>query len=85
MTKMAVTKQRRLTWIDRLPRGLLARLHAEIDCGVESLSGIYRKWNLVRFCAPRTWRLYAGSRRRRLQARDAGRCARARTSPEAAK
>ena len=61
------TKRKRRTWLDRLPRGLLERLHAEIDCRAESLAAIYRRWNLIRFCAPRTWRLYAGRRRQKIR------------------
>jgi len=64
---------KRRTWLDNLPRGLRARFDVEIDCDVESLSAIYRRWNLVRYCQPRTFRLYGGPRRQRIREYEATR------------
>jgi len=47
---------------------LRARIDAEIDCRGRSLSAIYRAFNMVRYCQPRTFRLYGGARRRRMRA-----------------
>jgi hypothetical protein len=63
---MAPKSTKRRTWLDKLPPRLRARLDAEIDCRTESLSAIYRRYNVVRYCMPRTFRLYGGERRRRL-------------------
>jgi hypothetical protein len=68
-------KPTRRTWLDTLPPRLRARIDAEIDCRGASLNAIYRKYNLVRFCMPRTFRLYGRARRRRIRAYDARRSA----------
>jgi hypothetical protein len=79
---MEPNPSRRRTWLDQLPARLRARLDAEIDCRVSSLGAIYRRYNLVRFCQPRTWRLYAGERRRRIRDYDARSAAATRAARE---
>jgi hypothetical protein len=64
---------KRRTWLDKMPPALRARVEAEVDCRALSLSVLYRLYNLVRFCQPRTFRAYAGERRRRLVEYDARR------------
>ncbi len=61
------------SWLDAVPARLRARLDALIDCRGEPLGAIYRRFNLARFAQPRTWRAYAGPRRRRIQEYDAQR------------
>ena len=61
-------KARRRTRIDKLMPGVLARIHAELDCG-HSAASVYRRWNLVRFTLPRNFRLYAAARRSRIKRR----------------
>ena len=77
-------KRKRRTWLDKLPWGLRERLHAEIDARAESLTVIYRRWNVQRFCMPRTFRLYGGARRRKIAEyeRTTGRAARERYQRE---
>jgi hypothetical protein len=70
---MTAKSTERRTWLDRVSPGLRARIDAEIDCRQLSLGTIYRTYNLVRFCQPRTFRLYGGARRRRLAEYDARR------------
>ncbi len=70
---MEPNSSKRRTWLDRVPANLRARIEAEIDCRQLSLGTIYRTYNLVRFCQPRTFRLYGGERRRRLADYDARR------------
>ena len=60
---------KRETWIDRLRRSqpaLYERVNAEIDARIEKAAAIYRRWNLLRYCAPRTFRLYVRARRTRI-------------------
>ena len=73
---------KRRTWLDRVPPRLRGRIDAECDCRVSSLGAIYRRYNLVRFCQPRTFRLYGGARRRRIRAYDARSAAAARAARE---
>jgi hypothetical protein len=63
---MATQPVKRRSWLDKMPPALRARVEAEVDCRALSLSVLYRLYNLVRFCQPRTFRLYGGERRRRL-------------------
>lgn len=59
-----LTPMRPPAWLRRLPGPLRARVEAEVQADVESAAAIYRRWNLRRFIAPRTFREYVAARRR---------------------
>ena len=51
-------------------------MNAAIDCRDETAAAIFRKWNLLRYCQPRTFRLYAKQRRDKIARYNLGRARR---------
>lgn len=60
-------RYKRKTWLDRVPGRTLARVVREVEADAEPAIAIYRRWNLCRYLADRTFRLFAAERRRKIR------------------
>jgi hypothetical protein len=66
-----------------MKRYLREKVNALIDCRQETAAAIFRRYNLVRFCQPRTFRRYVADRRRWIGKYEAQRARRRRAQREA--
>jgi len=51
-------------WLAKAPGSLRAMLQSHVDADAESAAAIFRRFNLIRFCAGRTFREFVARRRR---------------------